>query len=168
MADPLEFYFDFSSTYGYIGSHLIEALAAKHGRKVVWKPILLGAVNKITGLPPLPSVPLKGDYAKRDVLRSARRAVLGGLAFAALGAALWLRGPLLRALEEIRRVEWSFIGEYFGGLLRPDLSGDALSSALAGLASRSRSPGWGRAGSSTACAGSASRDARWTSCAATS
>ena len=72
MANPIEFYFDFSSTYGYLGSHRIEALAAKHGRDVIWKPILLGAVFKVTGLPPLPTVPLKGDYAKRDVLRCAR------------------------------------------------------------------------------------------------
>jgi len=69
---PIEFYFDFSSTYGYLGSHRIDELAAKHGRDVVWKPILLGAVFKVTGLPPLPSVPLKGDYAKHDVLRCAR------------------------------------------------------------------------------------------------
>jgi 2-hydroxychromene-2-carboxylate isomerase len=72
MAKPLEFYFDFSSTYGYLGSHLIEALAARHGREVAWKPILLGAAFKATGLPPLPQIPLKGDYALRDVLRCAR------------------------------------------------------------------------------------------------
>jgi 2-hydroxychromene-2-carboxylate isomerase len=72
MAKPLEFYFDFSSTYGYLGSHLIDALAAKHGREVIWKPILLGAAFKATGLPPLPTIPLKGDYAFRDVLRCAR------------------------------------------------------------------------------------------------
>jgi 2-hydroxychromene-2-carboxylate isomerase len=72
MPAPLEFYFDFSSTYGYLGSHLIEALAAKHGREVAWKPILLGAAFKATGLPPLPSIPLKGDYALRDVQRCAR------------------------------------------------------------------------------------------------
>jgi 2-hydroxychromene-2-carboxylate isomerase len=72
MAAPLAYYFDFSSTYGYLGSHLVEVLAAKHGRVVAWKPILLGAAFKATGLPPLPSIPLKGDYAFRDVQRSAR------------------------------------------------------------------------------------------------
>jgi phosphonate transport system permease protein len=65
--------------------------------------------------------------------RRARRAVLGGLALAALGSAAWLRGPLLRAVDEMQRVEWGFIGEHFGGLLRPDLSSEALASALAGL-----------------------------------
>ncbi|MEX0960640.1 MAG: 2-hydroxychromene-2-carboxylate isomerase [Burkholderiales bacterium] len=72
MAEPIEFYFDFSSTYGYLGATKISALAAKHGRKVAWKPILLGVVFKATGAAPLPSVPLKGDYSKRDVERVAR------------------------------------------------------------------------------------------------
>ncbi|MBL8533760.1 MAG: 2-hydroxychromene-2-carboxylate isomerase [Betaproteobacteria bacterium] len=72
MAQPIVFHFDFSSTYGYIASTKIDALAARFGREVQWKPFLLGATFKVTGLPSLPSVPLKGDYSARDVLRSAR------------------------------------------------------------------------------------------------
>src|SRR5919198_1381476 len=72
MKPTLEFYFDFSSPYGYLASHKIEALAAKHGRSVNWHPVLLGAVFKITGGRPLPEQPLKGEYAKRDIERSAR------------------------------------------------------------------------------------------------
>jgi 2-hydroxychromene-2-carboxylate isomerase len=72
MSAPIEFHFDFSSPYGYLASTKIEALAAKYGREVVWKPILLGATFKVTGLPPLPTVPLKGDYSRHDFLRSAR------------------------------------------------------------------------------------------------
>jgi 2-hydroxychromene-2-carboxylate isomerase len=69
---PIDFYFDFSSPYGYLASTRIDALAAKYGREVRWRPILLGAAFKVTGLPPLPTVPLKGDYSKHDFLRSAR------------------------------------------------------------------------------------------------
>lgn len=72
MAKEMDFYFDFSSPYGYLASQKIEALAAKHGRAVNWRPILLGAVFKVTGGAPLPNLPLKGDYAKRDFLRSAK------------------------------------------------------------------------------------------------
>jgi len=72
MAGFIEFYFDFSSPYGYIGATRISALAARHGRSVQWKPMLLGAVFKVTGSGPLPSLPLKGDYALRDMPRSAR------------------------------------------------------------------------------------------------
>jgi len=69
---PLEFYFDFTSPYGYLASRRIEALAAKHGRSVNWRPYLLGAAFKLTGGAPPIGVPLKSDYAKRDFERSAR------------------------------------------------------------------------------------------------
>ncbi|HEV7821344.1 MAG TPA: 2-hydroxychromene-2-carboxylate isomerase [Burkholderiales bacterium] len=72
MAAALEFYFDFSSPYGYFAAIKIEGLAARHGRPVTWKPILLGAVFKISGGQPLPTLPMKGPYALRDILRSAR------------------------------------------------------------------------------------------------
>jgi len=72
MPNAIEFFFDFSSPYGYIGATRISALAAKHGRSVNWKPMLLGAVFKVTGSGPLPSLPLKGDYARRDMPRTAR------------------------------------------------------------------------------------------------
>jgi 2-hydroxychromene-2-carboxylate isomerase len=71
MAAPIDFYFDFSSPYGYFASTRIDALGAKHGREVLWHPFLLGAAMKITGGAPLPSVPLKGDYARHDFARSA-------------------------------------------------------------------------------------------------
>jgi len=72
MTTPIDFYFDFSSPYGYFASTRIEEIAAKHGRSVVWRPILLGAVFKLTGQQPLPTIPLKGSYAKHDLARSAR------------------------------------------------------------------------------------------------
>jgi 2-hydroxychromene-2-carboxylate isomerase len=78
MADPIDFYFDFSSPYGYFASTRIEQIAARHGRRVAWRPILLGAVFKVTGGRPLPSIPLKGDYTRRDLERTAR---LLGVAF---------------------------------------------------------------------------------------
>jgi len=72
MANPIDFYFDFSSPYGYFAGTKIDDLAAKHGRDVTWRPILLGAVFKITGGQPLPTIPLKGSYAAHDLQRSAR------------------------------------------------------------------------------------------------
>jgi len=72
MANPIDFYFDFSSPYGYFASTQIDELAAKHGRTVTWRPILLGAMFKITGGQPLPTIPLKGSYAAHDLARTAR------------------------------------------------------------------------------------------------
>ena len=72
MAHPVEFYFDYSSPYGYMAAMQIDELAAKYGREVLWRPMLLGVAFKATGGTPLPQVPLKGEYSKRDFARSAR------------------------------------------------------------------------------------------------
>ncbi len=72
MADPIRFHFDFSSPYSYIASREIDALGAKHGREVVWRPMLLGAAFKAMGATPIAEVPLKGVYSIRDFARSAR------------------------------------------------------------------------------------------------
>ena len=72
MSDPIEFYFDFSSPYSYLASEMIDELAAKYGRQVKWRPILLGAAFQKSGLPLLVTVPLKGEYSLRDFDRSAR------------------------------------------------------------------------------------------------
>lgn len=72
MANPIDFYFDFSSPYGYLASTKIEDLAAKYGRAVTWRPVLLGAVFKITGGQPLATIPLKGSYTAHDLARTAR------------------------------------------------------------------------------------------------
>jgi 2-hydroxychromene-2-carboxylate isomerase len=71
---PLIFWFDFISPFGYLASLRIDALAARHGRSVDWRPLLVGVtVLKIMGLPPVPQTPLKGDYALRQLQRYLRR-----------------------------------------------------------------------------------------------
>ena len=73
-AASIDFYFDFISGYGYFASLRIDALAARHGRRVNWHCMLLGvSVMKVMGLKPLLDTPLKGDYVKRDAARYQRR-----------------------------------------------------------------------------------------------
>ena len=69
---PIDFYFEFSSPYGYFASLKIDGLAATFGRRVNWRPFMLGAVFKITGGAPLMNLPMKGDYFRRDVERCAK------------------------------------------------------------------------------------------------
>ena len=72
MAAAIEFYFDFSSPYGYLAAQRIEEVVGEYDREVLWKPFLLGAVFKITGVKPALDIPMKGDYARHDLARSAR------------------------------------------------------------------------------------------------
>lgn len=72
MQAPLDFYFEFSSPYGYFASTRIEELAARFERQVRWHPILLGPMFKLMGSAPLTEIPLKGAYARHDFERTAR------------------------------------------------------------------------------------------------
>jgi len=72
MNTAIDFYFDFSSPYSYIASEWIEALAARHGRTVDWKAVMLGAVFQAAELKSPVSHPIKREYSLHDFERSAR------------------------------------------------------------------------------------------------
>jgi 2-hydroxychromene-2-carboxylate isomerase len=74
MSDPIDFYFDFISPYGYAAASRIEVLAAKHARQVRWRTFNMRSVNAtIIGLDkPLFQQPLKGPYFMQDVPRTIR------------------------------------------------------------------------------------------------
>ena len=72
MSNPIDFYFDFSSPYGYFGAVEIGKLATKYSRQVNWHPILLGPIFKSLGTNPLVTIPLKGEYSRHDMGRTAR------------------------------------------------------------------------------------------------
>jgi len=72
MPAPIDFYFDFASPYGYLASTRIDDLAARYGRTVEWRPILLGPAFSRSGARPLMTQPVRGDYARRDLPRFAR------------------------------------------------------------------------------------------------
>ena len=73
MSDPIEFYFDFSSPYGYLAAGRIDTIAARHGREVTWRPYLMGVAMKVTGSSPVVNRPMLGVYSRHDMSRSARR-----------------------------------------------------------------------------------------------
>lgn len=75
MASPITFFWDFPSPYAYIGANLIEAVAAKHGRSVDWRPVSIGHLWK--AIPDrAPMGKGKMEYSMRDWTRSAEMAGL--------------------------------------------------------------------------------------------
>lgn len=119
MPAPIEFYFDFISPYGYLGGIGIERVAARRGRSVDWRPMLLGiSVLKVMGLKAVPDTPLKGDYAAHDWPRFARlmgvvHDAAANVRLAPLPAArafVWLKGrdPALavRFAQAVYRAHW--------------------------------------------------------------
>lgn len=68
---PVEFWFDFASTYSYPAACRIEALAAREGVQVEWRPFLLGPIFVAQGWndSPFNIYPAKGRYMWRDLER---------------------------------------------------------------------------------------------------
>ena len=46
---PLQFWFDFASTYSYLSAMRIDVLAAARGVHVAWRPFLLGPIFSAQG-----------------------------------------------------------------------------------------------------------------------
>lgn len=70
MSAPIDFYFDFSSPYGYLASEQIDALGARHGRAVMWHAIVLDAQFQPQGGMKIPAALMRTEYVRRDVERS--------------------------------------------------------------------------------------------------
>ncbi|HLO77742.1 MAG TPA: 2-hydroxychromene-2-carboxylate isomerase [Magnetospirillum sp.] len=71
MSD-IEFFFDFSSPYGYFASTQVDALAQRHGRTCRWRPMLLAPAFEASGNTRLIDQPIKGAYSRHDWDRVAR------------------------------------------------------------------------------------------------
>ncbi|MBV8063498.1 MAG: 2-hydroxychromene-2-carboxylate isomerase [Nevskia sp.] len=69
MDRTVEFFWDPASPYTYLASTQVEALAARVGATVVWKPFLLGKVFEATGNKMPAAIPAKGKHLFCDVQR---------------------------------------------------------------------------------------------------
>src|SRR5262245_41350939 len=71
MANPLDFYFEFASTYSYPAAMRIGDVAQQAGVTVRWRPFLLGPIFKAQGFDtsPFNIYPAKGRYMWRDLAR---------------------------------------------------------------------------------------------------
>ena len=165
----IEFYFDPISPFAYLGSIQIERVAARLGRNVEWKPVLIGVtILKVMGLKPLPETPLKGPYLKHDAVRLAEyfdvpfryHGLTGINSLAALRAfvvlkehdaglakslaqrvfgRLWVRGLDITGAHDIAE-EAKDLGIDVPALLR-DIETDHVKEGLK-AAGRRRDPGW--------------------------
>ncbi len=70
-AAPVEFWYDFASTYSYPAAMRVERLAAAAGVGLVWRPFLLGPIFGSQGWndSPFNIYPVKGRYMWRDLTR---------------------------------------------------------------------------------------------------
>ncbi len=73
----IEFWFDFGSNYSYLSVMRIDAQAASHGVRILWRPFLLGPVFRDLGFDNSPFVlqQKKGAYVWKDMERQCRGTV---------------------------------------------------------------------------------------------
>lgn len=65
----IEFFWDPASPYTYLAGTQIDALAARHGAAVAWKPFVLGKVFEATGNRAPATIPAKGKHLFQDIQR---------------------------------------------------------------------------------------------------
>jgi 2-hydroxychromene-2-carboxylate isomerase len=71
MAETLDFYFDFTSPYGYIASQVIDELAAQYGCATRWHAFMVtSAYKQFAATNPL-AHPAKQKYFQHDIPRTA-------------------------------------------------------------------------------------------------
>jgi 2-hydroxychromene-2-carboxylate isomerase len=66
----IEFWYDFSSPYAYLGATQVEAVAARAGARLEWRPMLLGAIFRAIATPNVPLFSMsqnKRSYMLRDL-----------------------------------------------------------------------------------------------------
>ena len=66
MIKPFEFYFDFVSPYSYLAHKEIQKIENKFQIKIIYKPILLGAIHKMVGIKAAIFIPSKAKFMIKD------------------------------------------------------------------------------------------------------
>lgn len=73
MSKTVEFFFDLGSPTSYLAYTQLPKICAQTGSQLIYQPMLLGGVFKVTGNASPISIPAKGRYMLLDLARYARR-----------------------------------------------------------------------------------------------
>ena len=114
--EMIDFWFDFASSYSYLGALRIEAAARVAGEKVRWRPFLLGPIFQAQlGLKdsPFNQQPVRGAYMWRDVER-----LCGKSGFPFKRPELFPQRSILAARIALIALEKPWVGDFIRGTFR--------------------------------------------------
>ena len=119
MAKPVEFWFEFASTYSYLAAGRIEKLAA--GVPILWRPFLLGPIFHGQGWnnSPFNIYPVKGNYMWRDMER-----LTADYGLKLRRPTAFPRNGLLAARVALAHAEQDWIGAFVRGIYRANFAED--------------------------------------------
>lgn len=131
----VDFHYDFSCPYAYLASTQIEAVAARGGAELGWRPMLLGGVFRAVGAPDQPRmIPAKARQNHLDMHRWADH--FGVLLVMPPGhpnrTVLALRATLAAATGDVPRASHALFRAYWvlgRDLSRPEVVREALDEA---------------------------------------
>ena len=106
---PLEFWFEFASTYSYPAAHAVEAEARSRGVEVKWRSFLLGPIFAAQGWAdsPFNIYPAKGKYMWRDLAR-----ICAGQGLPLRKPTQFPRGSMLAGRIACRFAEAAWVGDF--------------------------------------------------------
>ncbi|WP_299201444.1 2-hydroxychromene-2-carboxylate isomerase [uncultured Tateyamaria sp.] len=121
MGKPLEFWFEFASTYSYLSAARIEDACAKAGVPLVWRSFLLGPVFGAQGMTdsPFNMFPVKGAYMWTDIARCCSDL---GLPFAKPSS--FPRGSLLAARIAAANADAPWVGAFVRAVYHANFAED--------------------------------------------
>ncbi len=118
---PLEFWFEFASTYSYPAAMRIEPLARAEGVPILWRPFLLGPIFRAQGWSdsPFNLYAAKGRYMWRDLER-----VCAGLDIAFRRPSQFPRNGLLAARIACLHADAPWLPEFVRSVYRANFAED--------------------------------------------
>ena len=121
MSVPLEFWFEFASTYSYPAAMRIEEEAARAGVAVAWRAFLLGPIFKAQGWndSPFNLYPSKGRYMWRDLAR-----ICEAQGLALQKPSVFPRNGLLAARVACRFAEAGWLPDFVRSVYRANFAED--------------------------------------------
>jgi 2-hydroxychromene-2-carboxylate isomerase len=129
---PLDFWFEFGSTYSYPAALRVEAEAARRGIAVRWRPFLLGPIFKSQGWmdSPFNIYPAKGRYMWRDLER-----ICEAQGIPLRRSSVFPRNGLLAARVAASAEDEPWIGDFVRGIYSASFADDREISDPAVIAS---------------------------------
>ena len=103
---PVEYFFDFSCPYAYLGSTQIESICARTGSDLEWKPMLLGGVFRAVGTAQNMGAGMPAAKARHNLNDMARWAALWEVELTVPAAHPFRCVRALRALLALPRDRW--------------------------------------------------------------
>ncbi|WP_299610198.1 2-hydroxychromene-2-carboxylate isomerase [uncultured Tateyamaria sp.] len=121
MVKPVEFWFEFASTYSYLSAARVEAACAEAGVPLIWRAFLLGPVFGAQGMTdsPFNMFPVKGAYMWTDMDRCCSDL---GLPFRKPSS--FPRGSLLAARVAAAHADAPWVGSFVRAVYHANFADD--------------------------------------------